>query len=118
MIRGYEEKYVKDLVPSDVKVAVSGMVIGRWERGIMVDDGTGCVNVELETGPFVETKASTENSEGFQPASDMPDGKFVKVFGYLTFLNEGFELKGNLIQDLSSADRELYEKVKKLMTKR
>lgn len=98
MIKGYEEKYVKDLVPSDVKVAVSGMVIGRWEKGIMVDDGTGCVNVEADT--------------------NIEDGKFVRVFGYLAFMNEGFELKGNVIQDLSSADRELYEKVKKLMTKR
>lgn len=98
MIKGYEEKFVKDLTPRDIKIAVSGMVIGKWEKGIMVDDGTGCINVEME-GEFKE-------------------GSFLRIFGYLVIAGDGFELKGNVVQDLSSVDREIYDKVKKLMNRR
>ena len=44
-------------------------------------------------------------------------GKFVRVFGFLVGDGKNFELKGNVLQNLSEVNRELYDSVKKLMSK-
>jgi hypothetical protein len=97
MITGYNEKFVKDLNERDRKVAVSGIVIEKSEGGIVVDDGSGCVQVEIET--------------------DVSEGKFVRIFGFLVWDGKKVEVKGNVLQELSDADRKIYDAVKKLISK-
>jgi len=97
VINGYKEKFIKELSSEDIKVAVSGIVIEKNEKGIVVDDGSGCVLVEIET--------------------DFEEGKFVRVFGFLVWDGKMVEIRGNIIQDLSGVDRGACDIVKKLMNK-
>jgi len=96
-IKGYKEEFIKNLSNEDVKVAVSGIVIEKKENGILLDDGSGCLPVEIET--------------------DIEEGKFVRVFGFLVWDGSRVEMKGNIVQDISYVDRGIYDSVKKLMSK-
>jgi hypothetical protein len=97
VINGYTEKFIKDLTPKDIKVAVSGIVIESGERKIVIDDGSGWIGVEME--------------------NEASQGDFVRVFGFLMWNGERVEMKGNVMQDISGTNREIYDSVKKLMNK-
>ncbi|MCK4335750.1 MAG: replication protein RepA [Candidatus Aenigmarchaeota archaeon] len=90
------EKKVTEIGKDDVRVRLLGMVIDKKENVIVLDDGTGKINV-IFTEPF-ETEVN----------------KRVRVFGRVIPAEEGFEIQGEILQDMSDVDLELYKKVSEL----
>jgi len=93
----YKEKFINELGEEDKKIAVSGLIIDKEDNLIFIDDGTGVLAVDIETNLLINT--------------------FVRVFGYL--INNGdMKLKGEVIQDLSPANKQIYNKVKILLNQK
>lgn len=90
------EKNVADISKDDVRVRLLGTVIDKKDNVVVLDDGTGKINIVFSEDVETETN------------------KRVRVFGRVIPAEEGFELQGELLQDMDGIDLELYRKVSKL----
>ena len=86
---------IADIQPTDVRVSVIGMVIGKDDSGIVVDDGTGKLDVVLEGS-----------------GKGVPDT--VRVFGKVIPTDSGCQLQGEIVQDMGKLDLELLKKVESI----
>jgi hypothetical protein len=91
-----KEKSIADIrSDKDVRVRIMGTIIGKGDNYLMVDDGTasaqiGFVNLEL--------------MKGFE------EGQFIKIITRILPLIDGYECRGEAIQDLTGINLELYKK--------
>lgn len=99
MNEAYSEKLIKDIDQSDQKVAISGYVISKDEHSIVIDDGSAEMPV-------------------FFDQLEIPNGKYLRVFGRVINYQEGLQIQADLVQDLSNIDYELYKKVIGIMQKK
>ncbi len=95
LIPAYKERFIRDIGREDIKIMVSGIIVSKDNGKIVIDDTTGTIPVEIET--------------------ELDVNKFVRVFGVLIPYEEGFEIQGHVIQDMSEADVDRYIKVKALL---
>lgn len=87
---------VADIDPeTDARVRVLGTVLEVRQDSLMLDDGSGTVEV------FVDA----EDREA------VADGQRVRVFGRVLPTADAFEVQGELIQDMTELDMETYERV-------
>lgn len=89
------EKKISEISKDDVRVRLLGLVIDKKGSTIVLDDGTGSINVMFAEP--VETEAN----------------KRVRVFGKVMPAEKGFEIQGEILQDMSKVDFDLYKKVEK-----
>ena len=87
---------VSEIRPEDMRVSLIGTVIDRAEDGIVLDDGTGKIDVTL-----VEKFGGDANS-------------LVRVLGRVVPMEGGFQLQGEIVQDMAGLDLELLKEVMKL----
>lgn len=94
------ERQVAGIRPEDIRVSVIGTVIDRDAEGraFVMDDGTGKVAVALEA-----------------PA-ELKLHQLVRVFGRVIPLEQGVELQGEIVQDMSRLDPDLLKAVRDLKT--
>ncbi|MFP4038216.1 MAG: OB-fold nucleic acid binding domain-containing protein [Candidatus Nanohaloarchaea archaeon] len=93
-------KKVEEINPqSDIRVRVTGTVLSLDDDSISLDDGTGSVEVFLEEDQM----------------EDLEEGLRVRVLGRVLPTPDSFELQGEVVQDFSDVDPELYDKVKKVV---
>lgn len=88
-----EWREIQDISPEDIRVAVIGTVVDIEGRVLMVDDGTGKLDIEFE---------SPEETEEFA------SGDKVRVVGR----NRVESFEGEAVQDFSGFDPDLYSEVK------
>jgi RNase P/RNase MRP subunit p29 len=81
----FVERFIKNI--NEPRVSISGTVVSVDENGFVLDDKTGQIVV------FSNKKVE--------------QGRYVRVFG--NYLGEG--VKAEVIQDLSSVDKELHRKI-------
>jgi hypothetical protein len=91
------EKRVSELKNGDMRVSLIGTVIDKQENRIVLDDGTGKVNINFEVAPPVSIN------------------QFVRVFGRVIQAGDDIEIDGEIIQDMEKLDKDLYKKVNSLM---
>lgn len=87
---------VSELRASDMRVSVIGTVLDRAEDGLVLDDGTGKIDVTLEGPPGTE------------------QGSLIRVLGRVVPLESGFQLQGEIVQDMKGLDMELLNRVREL----
>ncbi len=95
----YVEKHINNIKETDTNLAISGMIISKTDSSFVMDDSTGqlvVLNNDLE----------------------VIENKYIRIFGRLIYHGENFELQADIIQDLSKIDTFLYNKVKKILSKR
>lgn len=92
MNEAYIEKIIKDVNADDKKVAISGYVISKEEHSIVIDDGSSEIPV-------------------FFDQLNVPNGRYLRIFGRVILHEEGLQIQADLIQDLSGMDYELYKKM-------
>ena len=90
------EKKVSDIGKDDVRVRLLGTVIDKKDNVIVLDDGTGKINVVFSENAETETN------------------KRVRVFGRVIPSEDGLEIQGEILQDMEGVDLELYRKVSEL----
>jgi hypothetical protein len=94
------EKAIADISPEDIRVRVLGTVIDVQDSALMLDDGSGKLHVTFEN-----------------PVTTKPN-QLVRVFGRVIPLEQGVQLQGELVQDMSHLDVNLYKKVHALINKK
>ena len=90
------ERRISEIMAEDMRVSVIGTVIDKQDESIMLDDGTGKISI------------------GFDSSVDVETDQLVRVFGRVIPIEQGFELQGEIIQDMSSVDKELLRKLRSL----
>lgn len=91
-----KNRSISDIKPEDIRVAIIGTIIGKQGNVLVLDDGTGKVNVTFE-----EPIKFGENS-------------LVMIMGRVMPLESGVEIQGEIVQDMSGMDLELKKSVENL----
>jgi len=95
------ERSISKIDPkSDIRVRITGTVIDTGENSIMIDDGSGKVEVLFET-----------------PTSYVREGQFIRVVTRVLPLIDGFECKGEIVQNMDNFDLSLYKDAKKIISR-
>ncbi len=87
---------VSDIRPGDIRVSVIGTVIDKAEDGIVLDDGSGKIDITL-----VEPFEAELNG-------------LVRVFGRVIPMEGGFQLQGEIVQNMKGLDLKLLKGVEQL----
>jgi uncharacterized protein YdeI (BOF family) len=96
----YLKKFISEINPdTDLKVKLIGFVVDKKGDTMVLDDGSGKVNV------FVDTLNVMEK---------ININQLVRVFGSTLPTENGFEIKADLIQDLTNLNINLYKKVEEM----
>lgn len=91
---------VEDIEPKDdIRVRVVGTVISVDEDSVTLDDGTGKVEVFLQE----------------EDIDELEESQRVRVLGRVLPTPDSFEIQGEVVQDFSDVDADLYDRVKKVV---
>ncbi|MEK6812686.1 MAG: hypothetical protein AABX86_01070 [Nanoarchaeota archaeon] len=92
----YAEKFIRDLKQGDIQIVLAGMIISKTDQDFFLDDGTGQIRCIFEHAP---------------------DYAYLRVFGTLIpVAGEGFTVQVDFVQDFSTIDKQLYQRLKKLLS--
>ena len=92
------EKMVIDIRPeTDVRVKLIGTVIDSSENSLILDDGTGKIEITFDEPVFIN------------------NNQLVKVIARIIPLIDGFECKGEVLQTLDKFDLALYRKARDII---
>lgn len=94
------ERNIKEINPeSDIRVRIIGTIVSKNldSSSIVIDDGTGQLTVLVSSDELFERTKS---------------GQFVRIIGLVMPYEGGFELRAEIIQDMSLLDKKLYKKYK------
>ena len=90
------ERRISEIMAEDMRVSLIGTIIDKQEDSIILDDGTGKIAI------------------GFDSPIEVEPDQIVRVFGRVMPIEEGFELQGEIIQNMSGMDMGLLKKVREL----
>ena len=87
-------RQIREINPEkDVRVRLLGKIIDKSDATIVIDDGSATAEVVLDTDANVST-------------DDM-----IRVFARVIPLEDGMELRAEIIQNMNALDMDLYKKV-------
>lgn len=90
-----KEKLISEILANDIRVRILGTVIDKTENSIIMDDGSG----------RLEILTDEQNAEA---------GKLVKVVTRVLPFAGGFEARVECIQKMDGLDVELYRRAKEI----
>jgi hypothetical protein len=92
------EKRIADIQPdSDVRIRLMGTIIDMGPNSIVIDDGTGKAEIYFEEEPKVK------------------QGQLVRIITRILPMIDGYECKGEVLQNMEGFNLELYKKARELM---
>lgn len=99
----YAKLKISEISPErDFRVRIMGFVVDKKGDTLVIDDGSGKLQV------FVEMPNVIEKIELNQ---------FVRVFGTIFPVDHGFDVRAEIVQDLSDMNVNLYKRVEELCRK-
>jgi len=99
----YFNRKIEEVSPeNDFKVKVMGFVVDKKDDTVIIDDGSGKLQVFVDLPNIIDNVSTNQ---------------LVKVFGTVMPTDQGFEIKADIVQDLSDLNVKLYKKVNKLYKK-
>ena len=94
-------KNIEEIDPKDdIRVRVIGTILSVEDDSISLDDGTGTVEIFLEEDKM----------------EDLEENQRIRVLGRVLPTPDSFEIQGEIVQDFSEVDPELYGRVKKVVS--
>lgn len=87
---------ISEIKDKDDQVQVVGLVVDKKESFLVLDDGTGEINVFFEDSSLVE---------------DVEVGSKIRVFGTPLNIEETHEVHADIVQKLDELDLDLYKEV-------
>jgi uncharacterized protein YdeI (BOF family) len=94
-------KNIEEIDPrDDIRVRIIGTVLSVDEDSISLDDGSGTVEVFLDE----------------EQMEDLEENQRIRVLGRVLPTPDSFEVQGEIVQDFSDVDPELYSRVKKVVS--
>lgn len=92
------EKTIDSIEPeNDVRVRLTGTVIDISGNALVIDDGTGKTEIIFEDQPNTNT------------------GQMVRVVTRILPLIDGFQCRGEALQNMQGFDTDLYKRVKEIV---
>ncbi|MFH0929389.1 MAG: hypothetical protein V1818_03470 [Candidatus Aenigmatarchaeota archaeon] len=92
-----KEKDICSIQPElDVRLRLTGTVIDSSPNSVVIDDGTGKVEIFLEKDPMVR------------------QGQMIRVITRIMPMIDGFECRGEAIQNMDGFNIDLYKKAKEI----
>ena len=92
------EKEISSIQPeTDVRVRLTGTVIDVGTNSMVLDDGTGKIEIVLEDQPQINV------------------GQTARVIARILPLIDGFQCRGEVVQTLDGFDLDLYKKAKDIV---
>lgn len=91
-----KEKTIAEISSNDIRVKIFGAVIEKTESSLTVDDGSGKIEIFFDALPEIET------------------GEKTRIIARILPLTEGFEARGEVLQDMEGFDFDLYRKAKEI----
>lgn len=93
-----KQREIAEIKTGDIRISLIGTILDKDKEGmnLILDDGTGKIDVNFESEIKFEVN------------------QLVRVFGRVIPIENGFELQGEIIQDMSKLDMGLLKKVKGL----
>ncbi len=99
----YNTRKISEVNPdSDMRIKVMGVVVDKKDDTLVMDDGSGKLQVFVDL-PNIMDKVDLN--------------QLVRVFGSVLPTDQGFELRADIVQDLSDLNVNLCKKVNKLYNK-
>ncbi len=99
----YNKRKISEINPeNDFKVKVIGIIVDKKDDTILIDDGSAKIQVFVNLPNIIDT---------------INLNQLIRVFGSVMPTDEGFELKADIVQDLSDLNVNLYKKVDELYNK-
>lgn len=105
MLNGFQrrlpsvERKISEIRPEDIRVRILGTIIDKKGNSVVIDDGTGKIHVTFGEDVSVEIN------------------QFVRIFGKVIPLEKGFQIDGEIIQDMEKLDKGLLRRVEELERK-
>jgi len=93
------ERKISGIGPQDSRVSLVGTVVDFEENVMVIDDGTGKIEVVFESPPHVKS------------------GQRVMVIGKVMPAEDGAQLQGETLREFPDADLELWRRVGELWEK-
>lgn len=94
-------KTIESIDPrEDIRVRIVGTILSIDDDSISVDDSTGSVDVFIEE----------------EKIEELEEGQRVRIFGRVLPTPDSFEIQGEIVQDFSSVDPDLYDRIKKVVS--
>lgn len=87
------DRLIADIGPDDVRVRVVGLIIDKVGDSLIVDDSSGKITVMLDA------------------PTDRQINEQVRILGRVMPVDNGYELHGELVQDMKALDTPLYRNV-------
>ena len=87
---------ISEIKASDEQVQVVGLIVDKQESSLVLDDGSGELNILFEDPGLIE---------------DVEVGSKVRVFGTPLSIEDTQEIHAEIIQDMDELDLDLYKKV-------
>ena len=95
------ERRISEINPKvDVRVRIVGTVLGNSDNTIVIDDGSGKTEIYFNS-----------------PVDYIKCGQTIRVMTRIMPLIDGFECRGECIQNLESFDVSLYKDVMKIISR-
>lgn len=91
------EKSISDVQQSDIRVRLLGTVIDLGDSSLILDDGSGRIEVLFDVAPHVSV------------------GERVRVVARILPLIDGFECRAEAFQKLDGFDIDLYRKAREIV---
>jgi hypothetical protein len=93
------ERTVAGIQPEDVRVSILGTIVDKKDETVVLDDGSGKITSRFE-----------------EPVK-FPAGSLVRIFGRVLPVESGYELQGEIVQDMAGLSMELHRKVREFVSK-
>jgi hypothetical protein len=99
----YNTKKITEINPeNDFRVKVMGFIVDKKDDTIIMDDGSAKLQVFVDLPNIIDT---------------LNTNQLVRIFGSVMPTDDGFEIKADIVQDLSDLNVKLYKKVNELYEK-
>lgn len=90
------EKSISEINQQDIRVKLLGMIIDRTESSIILDDGSGKIEIFFDNVPEIK-------------------GNLIRVIARVFPLIDGLECRGEVVQNLEGFDISLYKRAKEII---
>ena len=96
------EKPISDIMDKDVRVRITGTVIGLGDGSLIIDDGTGKVEVGFTDVNMI---------------AGLTEGQMIRIISRIRPLIDGYACEGEAVQNLVGFDVNLYKKAREIISR-
>jgi len=88
---------ISEISQDDIRVRIFGTVINKTESSLIIDDGSEKVEIIFDSLPEIEV------------------GEKVRIIARVLPLANGFEVRGEVVQNMKGFDVEMYKKAREII---